>query len=126
MVLVVAVKDPIPQRHFRKKEILAKINLMEDRYDVPMTFNESLIPAHVAPIAAGEEIGSWGYGVLVYGAAQGHRREVVTPSLMADMFGFTSTEEMSDTKAYLHSHGNYQLVKVGATERVLVSIYSIR
>ena len=36
---------------------------MEDQYDKPMTFDESLIPAHVAPIAAGEEIGSWGYGV---------------------------------------------------------------
>ena len=38
-----------------------------------MTFDESLIPAHVAPMAAGAEIGSWGYGVAVYGAAIGHR-----------------------------------------------------
>ena len=52
------------------------------------------------------EVGSWGYGVLVYSAAQGHRREVVTPSPMADMYGFT-LEEMQDTKAYLRSHGGY-------------------
>ena len=71
MFLVVAMKDPIPLRHFRKKKILAKTDLMEDRYDVPMTFDESLIPAHIMPIAAREEIGSWGYGVSVYGAAQG-------------------------------------------------------
>ena len=109
------MKDPIPLRHFRKKEIPAQIDLMEDWYDEPMTFNESLMSSHVTPIAAGEEIESWGYGVSVYGAAQAHRREVETPSLMADMFGFTS-EEMSDTKEYLHSHGNYQLEQVGATK----------
>ena len=65
------MKNPIPLQHFGKKEILAKIDLMEDLYDWPMTFDEGLIPAHVVPIAAGEEIGSWGYGVLVYGAARG-------------------------------------------------------
>ena len=73
------MKDPIPLRHFGKKEILAKIDLMEDRYNVPMTFDESLIPAHVVPIAAGEEIRSWGYSVSVYGAARSHRREMMTP-----------------------------------------------
>ena len=106
------MKDPIPLWHFGKKEILVKIDLMEDRYDEPMTFDEGLIPAHVVPIAAGEEIGSWGYGVSMYGAARGHRREMVTPSLMADMDGFTSEEEMEDTKVYLHNHGNYQVEQV--------------
>ena len=65
------------------------------------------------------------YGVSVYGVAWGHRREVETPSLMADMFGFMSKEEMSDIKEYLCSHGNYQLEQVGATEHVSVSIHSI-
>ena len=32
---------------------------------------------------------------------------------MADMFGFASKEEMEDTKAYLLSHGQYQLGQVG-------------
>ena len=98
LVLVLAMKDPIPLWHFRKKEILAKIDLMEDWFDEPMTFDESLIPAHVAPIAAGEEMGSWGYGVSVYGTAQGHRREVVTLSLMSNMYGFAFEEEMGGHK----------------------------
>ena len=54
MVLLVAMKDPIPLRHFGKKEILAKTDLMENWYDQ----------------YAGEEIGSWGYGVSVYIAAR--------------------------------------------------------
>ena len=83
------MKDPIPLWHFGKKEVLAKIDLMEDQYDKPMTFDEGLIPAHVVPIAAREEIRSWGYGVSLCGAAWGHRREVATPSLMANMYGFT-------------------------------------
>ena len=41
---------------------------------------------------------------------------MATSSLMADMFGFMSEEEMSDTKAYLHSHRNYQLEQVSVTE----------
>ena len=37
-----------------------------------------------------------------------------TPSLLADMCRFKSEEEMDDTKAYLQSHGGYQLEQVGA------------
>ena len=118
LVLILAVKDPIPLRHFGKKEMLAKIDLMEDRYDVPMWFDPDHIPACTTPAAAGEEIGLWGYGVAVFSAARGHRKEVVTPSLMANMYGFTSEEEMSDTKDYLHSHGNYQLEQVSVTQLV--------
>ena len=106
------MKDPIPLRHFGKKEMLAKFDLMEDQFDMPMTFNESHIPAHVSPMAAGEEVGAWNYRVSVYAAAWGHRKEVVMPSLMADMFGFMSEEEMDDTKSYLWSHRNYQLEQV--------------
>ena len=36
----------------------------------------------------------------------------MTPSLMAGMYGFASEEEMEDTKAYLCSHGGYQLEQV--------------
>ena len=38
--------------------MLAKIDLMEDRFDVPMTFVESWISAHVTLMAAGEEVGT--------------------------------------------------------------------
>ena len=51
--------------------------------------------------------------MAVFSAARGHRREVETPSLMADMYGFASEEEMSDTKDY--SHSNYQLEHVSVT-----------
>ena len=78
---------------------LQKIDLMEGEYDLPMRFDESLISD--SPVAAGENIGEWGYGVTVYGVARGHCRAKETPSLMADMYGFASEEEMSDTKAYL-------------------------
>ena len=63
----VAVQDPIPLWHFRKWEILQKIDLVEDKYGEPTTFDESLILAHVAPMASRAEVGSWGYGVVVYG-----------------------------------------------------------
>ena len=33
---------------------------MKDKYGEPMTFDKSLIPAHVAPMAARAEVGSWG------------------------------------------------------------------
>ena len=49
--------------------MLQNIDLMEDKYGEPMTFDESLILAHVVPMVTGAEVGSWGYGVAVYGAA---------------------------------------------------------
>ena len=118
LVLVSAVKDPIPLRHFGKKEVLAKINMMEDRYDVLIWFDPDHIPANTTPAAVGEEVRLWGYGVATFGAARGHRREVEMPSLLAGMYGFASKEEMSDTKDYLRSHGNYQLEQVSVTQLV--------
>ena len=84
--IVAEVQDPICLKHFGCQEILNKIDLMEGEYDLPMRFNESLIPD--SPAAAGENIGEWGYGVAVYSAARGHARPKKTPSLMADMYGF--------------------------------------
>ena len=105
------VQDPIRLKHFGKKEILAKIDLMEPEYDIPMAFDDTWIPS--TPAAAGQNIGEWGYGIGVFGAARGHARECETPSLLVDMCGFKSKEEMEDTKAYLHSHRGYQLEQVG-------------
>ena len=84
---------------------------MEDQFNVPMILNEHWVPS--VPFVPGQDISAWGEGVAVYGAARGHRREQKTPLLMADMFGFVSEEEMEDTKAYLLSHGWYQLEQVG-------------
>ena len=68
-MFVVAPKDPIPLRHLGKKEVLAKINLMEDQYNEPMVFDASRIPSQVPPVVAGQDRGAWGYGIGVYGAA---------------------------------------------------------
>ena len=106
------MQDPIRLKHFGKKEILAKIDLMEPEYHIPMTFDDARIPS--TPAAAGQNIREWGYGIGVFGAVHGHTRECETPSLLADMCGFKSEEEMEDTKAYLWSHGGYQLEQVGA------------
>ena len=76
--------DPIQLKHFGKKGILKKIDLMEPEFNQPMTFDESRVPDQ--PAVAGAEIGSWGYGVQVYRVARGHKRKKETPSLLADMW----------------------------------------
>ena len=52
------MQDPIHLKHFGCWEILNKIDLMEGEYDLPMNFDESLIPD--SPAAAGENMGEWG------------------------------------------------------------------
>ena len=66
----VEVQDPIRLKHFGKKEILAKIDLMELEYNIPMTFDDTWIPS--TPVAAGQNIREWDYGIGVFGAAHGH------------------------------------------------------
>ena len=107
--LVPGCQDPIHLKHFSKREIL-KINLMEPKFDQSMMFDESRVPDQ--PAAAGAEIGSWGYGVQVYRAARGHKRKKETPSLLTDMCGFSSEEEMQDARQYLQTHSNYQIEQV--------------
>ena len=80
LVLVSAVKDPMPLRHYGKKEMLAKIDLMEYWYDVPIQLDPDHIPSNATPAAVGGEVRSWGHGVAMFRAARGHRREVVTLS----------------------------------------------
>ena len=75
-----------------------------------MMFDDSRVPDQ--PAAAGAEIGSWGYGLQVYGVARGHKRKKETPSLLADMCGFSSEEEMQDVRQYLWTHGSYQIEQV--------------
>ena len=84
---------------------------MEDQYDHPMAFDEARILPD--PAVAGQNVGAWGQGVAVYGAARGWRRPHTMPTLMASMYGFECEEEMADTKQYLLSHGGYQLEQVG-------------
>ena len=58
-----------------------------------------------------ETPGPWGEGIHLFGAPQplkGHR----TASLMADSYGFASTEELSRVQKYLCEHGWWQLEQV--------------
>ena len=99
--------DLIQLKHFGRREILKKIDLMEPEFDQPMMFDHSRVPDW--PVTSGAEIGSWGYGMQVYGVARGHKRKRETPSLLADMCGFSCEEEMQDPRQYLWSHSNYQI-----------------
>ena len=83
---------------------------MKDQYDLPMAFDEASIPDLAV---ARQNVGAWGQGVAMYGAARGYRQSHTMPTLMASMFGFACEEEMADTKQYLLSHGGYQLEQVG-------------
>ena len=53
------------------KEILAKVDLMEDQFDHPMAFDESLVLPNL--LVAGQGASTWGEGVAVYGVARGYR-----------------------------------------------------
>ena len=97
--------DLIQLKHFGKREILKKIDLMEPEFDQPMMFDDSRVPDW--PVASGTEIGSWGCGVQVYGVARGHKRKRETPSLLADMCGFSYEEEMQDARQYLLLYNRY-------------------
>ena len=103
-------KDPIPLWHFGLKEMLAKVNLLEDQFDCLMAFNEALVPPN--PFVPGQGVSAWGEGIAMYGAARCYRQQHTMPTLMASMFGFDYKEEMADTKQYLLSHGGYQLKQV--------------
>ena len=92
------------------REVLAKIDLMEDWFDCPMAFDEGLVPPNL--FVPGQGVSTWGEGIAVYGAARGYRQQQHMPTLMASMFGFDCEEEMVDTKQYLLSHGDYQLEQV--------------
>ena len=49
--------DPIQLKHFGRREILKKIDLMEPEFNQPMMFDDSRAPNQ--PVASGAEIGSW-------------------------------------------------------------------
>ena len=64
-------KDPIPLRHFRLKEMLAKVDLLEDQFDHPMAFNEAWVLPN--PFVSGQGVGASGEGIAMYGAARSYR-----------------------------------------------------
>ena len=58
-----------------------------------------------------ETPGPWGEGIHLYGAPQ-PLKGCHTASLMADSYGFASTEELSRVQKYLREHGGWQLEQV--------------
>ena len=92
---------------------------MEDQFDRPMLFDPALI---LDPAVAGQNIGAWGQGVAVYGAAKGYKHPRTMPTLMSSMYGFECEEEMDDTKRYLLAHGGYQLEQVSLPMRSLCNV----
>ena len=51
--------------------MLAKIDLLEDRFDHPMAFDEELVLPN--PFVPGQGVSTWGEGIAMYGAARGYR-----------------------------------------------------
>ena len=84
---------------------------MEDQFDAPMLFDASQVPP--VPFVPSQGRGAWSTEVAVSDVARSHRRATSTTSLMEDMYGFVSEEEIEETKAYLKSHGIYQVEQVG-------------
>ena len=58
----------------------------------------------------------WGEGILVFGTVQPLKGRQ-TANLMADSYGFASTEELSRVQKYLHEHGGWQLEQVGVMSK---------
>ena len=94
---------------------MAWIEAMEDEYHVPMVYVD---PGPATPGAAptSDPDKPWGEGITVCGPAQ-PLKGTLTPSLMADSYGFRGEEEWIRVQKYLKSHGGWQLEQVGATGR---------
>ena len=88
---------------------------MEPEYDEKLVWVE---PAPANPDDAARprdqaaDESPWGEGIKVYGDARPLKGRL-TPSLMADGYGFGSQEELLRTQKYLCDHGNWQLEQVG-------------
>ena len=65
-------------------------------------------------------VSPWGEGIHIFGAIQ-PLKGCQTANLMADSYGFASTEELSRVQKYLHEHGGWQLEQVGAMSKQLVT-----
>ena len=100
--------------HYGKKEILARVQAMEAEYDVPLAYVDPgpAIPGAV-PTSGPDE--PWGEGITVVGTAQPLKGRI-TPSLMADSYGFRGEEEWIRVQKYLKANGGWQLEQVGITD----------
>ena len=100
--------------HYGRKEILACIQVMEVEYDVPMAYVD---PGPAIPGAAptSDPDKPRREGITVVGPAQPLKGKI-TPSLMADSYGFRGEEDWIRVQKYLKAHGGWQLEQVGVTD----------
>ena len=100
--------------HYGRKEVLACIQAMEEEYDVPMAYVDPgpAIPG-AAPTSNLDK--PWG-GRHYYGWSCSTLKGRITPSLMADSYGFRGEEEWIRVQKYLKAHGGWQLEQVGVTD----------
>ena len=99
--------------HYGKREVLSQIEVMEEEYDEPLMYVD---PGPAVPGAAltADLSKPWGEGITVCGPVQPLKGRL-TPSLMADSYGFWGEEEWTPMQKYLKAHGGWQLEQVGVT-----------
>ena len=64
----------------------------------------------------------WGDGITVYGPSQPLKGKQVL-SLMADIYGFKSQEELMRVQRYCWEHGGWQLEQVSCRPKRLVACH---
>ena len=99
--------DPpaLPLVHYGKREVRSVISSMEGEYKAILDWRGST--SSVPPGATTQ----WGSSIVISGQAKrnhGSKRK----SFMADMYGFASNGELQAIKAYLLSHGNFEIEQV--------------
>ena len=107
LVYVWLLVDPpaLPLIHYGKREVLAVISSMEGEYNVILDWRSST--GSVPPGATMQ----WGSSIIIAGEVKrihGLKRK----SFMANMYGFANDGELQAIKAYLLSHGNFEIEQV--------------
>ena len=97
-------------KHYRKREVLRLIDMMEECFNQPFTFDPELLEARRGRTGSATEPGHWGYGINIYGKARRYcSKSGEAPTLNSTMYGFSSNEEYFRVQAYLKTHGGFQL-----------------
>ena len=107
LVYVWSLVDPpaLPLIYYGKREVLAVISSMEGDYNAILDWRSSTgsVPPGVTM--------QWGSSIVIAGEVKrihGSKRK----SFMADMYGFANDGELQAIKAYLLSHGNFEIEQV--------------
>ena len=102
--------------HYGKREVLARIEAMEEEYNEPLVYVD---PGPAVPGAGptGDPSKPWCEGITVCGPAQLLKGRL-NLSLMADSYGFRGEEEWTRMQKYLKAHEGWQLEQVGLPVKV--------